>query len=98
MNFNKNQVEKGHIYLGEARRSTYYKISVTHNGRSKFLIEVLDNLGNILYRPHNFEVKSLPNVPYVTQFVSPVVGTIAIHYFESAENTWDNVIADVEVK
>ena len=98
MNFNKNQVEKGHIYLGEAKQSTYYKICVTHNGRSKFLIEVLDNLGNILYRPYNFDVKSLPNVPYVMQFISPVTGTIAIHYFENEEDTWDNVEVKMEEK
>jgi hypothetical protein len=98
MTYSKNQVTNGHLYLGEVKQSTYYKIDVIHDGKSKFLVEILDNVGNILYRPNNFEAKSIPNVPYSMQFISPYVGILAVHYFESAEDTWENVIVNVEVK
>jgi hypothetical protein len=94
MEFFKENVQDGHIHLGEILSGTSYNISVTHDSLARFIIEVLDEEGNVLYRPNKYSVTALPNIPYSIIFVSPFDGLVAIHYYEKGKETmlnWNRV-------
>ena len=94
MEFLKENVIDGHIHLGEIQPEVLYNISLTHDSLARFIIEILDKEGNILYRPNRYSVTALPNIPYSINFSSPVGGIVAIHYYEKGKEVmlnWNRV-------
>ena len=81
MEFTKSQLSDGHYYVDYIENGKSYNISLKHDALAKFIIEILDpETKAILYRPNNFLVTVLPNVPYTLLFRAPVAGQLAIHY------------------
>ena len=100
MEFTKKDIQDGHINLKEIFSGIKYNISLTHDSLARFIIEVLDENGNILYRPNKFSVTALPNIPYSINFSSPEAGILTIHYHEKGKEemlNWNRVY-DIKIE